>query len=640
MSESTPPKRRFAPIPIETTFERYRKGGPAAELTPEPSPRSPSPPPRFLEEQEQPKKEKRRFAPQLIESTRRSRRLGDTGPATRPVDKTDITPYTKHIYAPRSKRRHSRIPSNGRRESCDDETAAQLFEQLARDRERLLQEQALSAFPNSRARAGGAEHFFVREGSEDESSTDSRGRTPMRGTRASRHSRRDSSEEDVGWAVKEMQEHHEHLEQARMSTLELDRMSIDSPPEEPLWTTHRRASGDVVRPIGESLMPLIPKEPLETIGEAPSAPFDPSEEPPPARPIGESLMPYIPSAPAGQAASMPYIPASKLPPETGFRNHRAPFGAPLSGFRGANRDLVADREYHKLRTRASPPMLGKDLVFRRCPSPKQTKMEPDHPFPDVAGEDTHRDVTGQKGLWQGYCYSPEKKEWLARIERPAMIATPLPQAHGAGDPFAAAFGTAPVAMSEEPSPKATGCMSAGHNLGSSSANPEHRTRHGEAKGLHMLMGLDERLRKEKAAADLEEKIAAEFTDAFVTQVYNYLSLGYPAMARFYDDELSKIARMSVDDLESSDESIMDGIGGPKGHIMMVDGDDDDSGGDSRDGASSTSSGSGGSSGDEKKCPRWRALKEYIFEWARQHPDLDSISPLAWGVRERRGSWGI
>ncbi len=40
------------------------------------------------------------------------------------------------------------------------------------------------------------------------------------------------------------------------------------------------------------------------------------------------------------------------------------------------------------------------------------------------------------------------------------------------------------------------------------------------------------------------------------------------------------------------------------------------------------------------CPRWRALKLYIYEWARQHPDLDAISPLAWGVQERRGSWGI
>jgi hypothetical protein len=44
--------------------------------------------------------------------------------------------------------------------------------------------------------------------------------------------------------------------------------------------------------------------------------------------------------------------------------------------------------------------------------------------------------------------------------------------------------------------------------------------------------------------------------------------------------------------------------------------------------------------EEDRCPRWKALKKYIYEWARQHPDLDAISPLAWGMQERRGSWGV
>ena len=46
-----------------------------------------------------------------------------------------------------------------------------------------------------------------------------------------------------------------------------------------------------------------------------------------------------------------------------------------------------------------------------------------------------------------------------------------------------------------------------------------------------------------------------------------------------------------------------------------------------------------------KPPRWRALKLYIREWARQHPSFDDgfgedENPLAWGVRARRGSWAI
>lgn len=174
--------------------------------------------------------------------------------------------------------------------------------------------------------------------------------------------------------------------------------------------------------------------------------------------------------------------------------------------------------------------------------------------------------------------------------------------------------------------------------------------------IHNLQGLDEKLKHEKEMAELEEKIAAEFDDKFVTQVYNYLSLGYPALARQYDEELSKISRISLDELEVDDLAIMENLWGAEhhrqangqhatngvngetlddlrpvlstgkklratGHIML------DS--EEKDGVR-----------EEDRCPRWKALKLYIFEWARQHPDLDGISPLAWGVRERRGSWGI
>lgn len=195
MSQSSERRRRFAPVPIETTFEQVRRPGPAPELTPDPSPRSASPP-----TPAQPptrassnastasaagaggKREKRRFAPQLVESSRRSRRTGDVGPATRPTDKTDITPHTNHIYslartrsaanakaAMQLRSRHAMNPSSARRESCDDELAGHVFDVLARENEKRLQEVALSAFPNYGARAGGAEHFFVREASEERS---------------------------------------------------------------------------------------------------------------------------------------------------------------------------------------------------------------------------------------------------------------------------------------------------------------------------------------------------------------------------------------------------------------------------------------------------------------------------------------
>lgn len=132
----------------------------------------------------------------------------------------------------------------------------------------------------------------------------------------------------------------------------------------------------------------------------------------------------------------------------------------------------------------------------------------------------------------------------------------------------------------------------------------------------MLHGLGERLAQEKARAERDEKIAAEFDDAFVTQVFNYLSLGYPSMARGFDEELGKISSVAIDELTSYDAA----AAGVKGYLLEASADV--------------------TIPDEERCPRWRALKTYIYEWARQHPDLDSFDPLAWGVRERRGSWAI
>ncbi|KAL2160736.1 hypothetical protein VTH06DRAFT_933 [Thermothelomyces fergusii] len=654
------PRARFAPIPIETTFERYRKAIPTAEPTPSPSPRSPSPPPR----------EKRKFAPQLVESSvRRVRRAGDEGPATKHTDKTDITPYTNHIYAPKTRRRLGHGPlseeraaqrGHGRRESCDDEIAGGVFDLAARDAQRKLQEVALSAFPNSGQRAGGAEHYYMGEGSDDDSP---RGRTLTRGPWNPYQPRRNSSQEDMGWAFKEMQEHAMKLQrarsQSRIDTWDLDNMSIDGPPSDamgltrtqrtsiassPLWTS-RRPSTSSLGPVGDSPIALLRAEsPLPAIGESAMA-YVPPESPPPIRPIGEGFMPYIPSAPAGKAGAMPYAPASQIPPESGFRGH-APF-APYPPERDPS--LERARQQHRLRLRVSPPMLGADLVFPRCPSPKQTKLEPTHFWQLTAAatsEEQDRGRAEQPGLWRGYCYTPDPNTKLAPAERPALIHTPQPDSPGSGsNRDRDYFSREPFPLCEEPA------SMDGHGGGSGSsaaagaagAVPEHRTRSQEPKGLHMLQNmhdLDEKLRREKAAADLEEKIAAEFDDHFVTQVYNYLSLGYPATARQYDEELSKISRIGIAELEKEDEAVMAGLWGADGPANRegdANGDKKKAGApghimphtEARDGVR-----------EEDRCPRWRALKLYVYEWARQHPDLDSISPLAWGVQERRGSWGV
>ncbi|RTE74085.1 hypothetical protein BHE90_011494 [Fusarium euwallaceae] len=691
MAAPDKPRRRFAPEPIETTFETFRSKtgkqkqvlsssknhhndqhqpktppctmGPNPEPTPEASPRSPSPVPQEL-------RPKRRFAPQLIETSRRSRRVGDTGPATKPTDKTDITPYTRNIYTATKHRGRRRgddhndeeppvVNGARRRESEDENVMSYLLELAAKEAERQMQEAALAAFPNSHQREGNVDHFYFRESSGSDNSPEStspvhHGHPPIG---AHHNVRRQSSDANLSWWHKHMQEHAEQvlqeqkhddpmvldepeLKQGEMATLaeephedhthaarkqgedtvmrtdtaDLDKMDLTAPPD-PMWTTsnnqhappagRKRSSPGAPGPIGETYMPLLQTDSYLTAEQTNKAA---SPAPAPSRHIGESPMPYIPSAASGRS-DVPYAKASQIPPDTGgFRNSGRGFGRPFGGF--GHRSPAPP--FQKRRQAVSPPMLGKDLVFRRCPSPKQTKLEPDHPFAERHAEEKYRDLSGEKGLWRGYCFRSESNDAYlvpADLHAPPMLATPKPPA----TPGTASHISSP-SFTDEPA-AINGASNGLYNGQTNGTNgtKEHRTRAGNPKGLHMLHGIDERLQQEKAHAELEEKIAQEFDDGFVTQVYNYLSLGYPAMARAFDEELSRISLMSIDDLEKDDDQQL-----AKGHLVEAD-----------DGTPR-----------DKRCPRWRALRSYIKEWARQHPNLDSMDPVGWGVRERRGSWAV
>lgn len=627
MTQPTQARRRFAPVPIETTFKEHRRGGPVAEPTPEPSPTLESPPapaplPKVAHHETQTVvREKRRFAPQLLESTRRSRRAGDVGPATRPGDKTDILPYSKHLYSLSIKKKQPRRPGHARRESCDDEIAEHVLELNKLDVQKRMEEVAMLAFPNSTIRLGGAEHFFLREGSDDDDSP--RGRGPSRVKKVDE--RRDSSEDNVNWMVKEMQKHAGQLaaeRHDRTHTRDSLADSLDSvsglsegPPDNTFAFTNSarhtmRDSLGHLSPIGE-----------DAKGAGSSAGYFPSYDAKAAAQASDDLSgDRNADIDMSDAAALHLAPGSHMPPQSGFQT-RGAFGR-FQGYQNTfgAKDKAAEKAFFRLKTQKSPPMAGSDLTFRMCPSPKQTKLESDQKWDVAAGAhvEVNRDTTEQNGLWRGYCFTNnQEREVMVASPRAQMIMTPMspgtPYEHS--DPYNATGGTlAPFPISAEPTPLASNQTSLQINTS------EHRSRAGQPRGLHMLMGLEQRLQQEKTASELNERIAAEFTDQFVTQVYNYLSLGYPATARAYDEELSKISRIPTEELELEDEAVMDGIGSSaKGHIKIsMDLD----------------------TTDDKRCPRWKALKEYIFEWARQHPDLDSITPLAWGVAERRGSWGI
>ncbi|KAJ5689781.1 hypothetical protein N7462_004173 [Penicillium macrosclerotiorum] len=231
----------------------------------------------------------------------------------------------------------------------------------------------------------------------------------------------------------------------------------------------------------------------------------------------------------------------------------------------------------------SPPMLGADIVLPQSLSPDGTLCEEtsaenyvsrtaQDPCTDCGGLwcATNRAEDGRgTGLWMGTCRKSDEG-----LERSSLIMTgimtPMLQSDDFEEGLCALSSTAPASLESFQPPR-------------SGTSPTFS----------------------KAFGD-------EFHDGFVTQIYNYLSLGYPCVARFYDHELSKISGIAIEDLRR-DDLCTDARGyvAPAASIVVI-------------------------------CTRWKALRLYIHEWARQQPNMmeDENSLEAWGMPERRGSWAI
>jgi hypothetical protein len=390
------------------------------------------------------------------------------------------------------------------RESCDDRFSGYLLELAAKAAEKQLQEQALAAFPNESFHEI-VEHFYDREvdaASDDESVE---GIGMLLDEQTLRPDRRRKSTE-VGWAVKEMQQHQEKLNRLREEE------------------TNKKIAAEASKPTF--------KDPFWTNGMTNKSPFAVSS-----------------------------VPNDK------------------------------EAELRCMRSAASPPMLGADLKFRMCPSPKATKFESDQPI-DVQ---PNRSETGG-GLWGGYCVTVEAGQYVSpSFKGPTMIQTPQGERE---DPFSSAFASELPAGARSPRAKDS--------------------------GVRMLAGIDERLKAEVAKSKAEDALLEEFDDTFVTQVYNYLSLGYPSLAHQYDEELARISHVPHDELRSDDSKK-----NAKGYIGIHE-------------SCIPTSDKKATLDHKEYCARWKALKVYILEWACQHPSLSNggTTPNAWGVRARRGSWAI
>ncbi|KAE8334872.1 hypothetical protein BDV24DRAFT_156494 [Aspergillus arachidicola] len=231
-----------------------------------------------------------------------------------------------------------------------------------------------------------------------------------------------------------------------------------------------------------------------------------------------------------------------------------------------------DHKFGQQRHVKSPPMLGDDLIFPQSLSPKTTFCENSHlaecnngihNFPSLwHAAPHHNDHCGRDGLWMGTC----KRDKHCRNPQDSLSCSTL------------------ASVSQV---KGEGWVWPNGMLTS-----EDKAHLKPRKKLELP---DE---KDRGSSDSDTE--PQLQDGFVTQIYNYLSLGYPCVAHLRRDDMNTDAR---------------------GYVSV---------------AENTGTGTSVS----EVCMRWLALRSYIREWARQQPITaeDNSSHGTWGVRERRGSW--
>ena len=251
----------------------------------------------------------------------------------------------------------------------------------------------------------------------------------------------------------------------------------------------------------------------------------------------------------------------------------------------------------RMRSAASPPMLGQDLTFPLCRSPQQTRIDAtQHPISRVQGETRSRQYSGlwtpdearsrqssAGGLWHGVCAASDQALLFPAKILPTGLMTPRCEQD---DPFFKL------------------------DIRANNQSTPFPTQTAEFENME----IDDVL---SAQRSIEE----EFHDGFVTQIYNYLSLGYPSLAQKYDNELSKISKVSLEEIRQNDlqANTKGFIGAPEG------------------------SGCDEHEVREGQCGRWKALRLYIQEWARQQSGMMAPNQGAnsgWGVWARKGSWAI
>lgn len=256
----------------------------------------------------------------------------------------------------------------------------------------------------------------------------------------------------------------------------------------------------------------------------------------------------------------------------------------------------------------TPPMLGGDIILPQSLSPigsfskNNGSQSESNPCTDCGAlwcGPSRPDNGRGSGLWMGTCQKDEESTNNRGSQIMTGIMTPMIRDE------------IPPSLSPSPNPSHTQSSSPDAHAHARAARREEqghparsapRSVPSSSPGLGLNLNLN---------LNTVSSIEDEFNDEFVTQIYNYLSLGYPCVARYYDHELSKISGIPVDDMRQDDLHT-----DAKGYVMAPENE------------------------FAVACTRWKALRLYIQEWARQQPNMVEEKKWGVGVPERRGSWAF
>ena len=569
------PVRRFLPQPIETSSKHTRHSG-SHDVLGETSPRRPLPQP---VESSKTATRTRKFAPQLMETTRRSRKRTDILPAVRQSDKTDELAPTNLSFSPKHLRPSPIPPVNSPIVSSDHvpQVSESRFSSAALNRR------------TPRRHSFRVPELSCIESSESEGPEESK--APSLSIPPS--------------AKSDETEPYRHATRIRES--------VDDRSSGYLLSLAAKAAE---RQLREQVLAAYPNEhdyePVDHFA------IDRDSDGSDAEGVGMLNGPNDTRAAREQRDSVTgwgmaemhqhrdklrqQNKGQKDAEHSGFDRRRSIKGdtekitsakAAAGGYKGADK-----QEWQAMRKAASPPMAGEDLQFPKCQSPRQTRLDVAS-YPAVkktSGDTSPAEHSGlwtpaggasrqgsSSGLWMGVCAVSVQSVLLSPRPMQSGLLTPSEERE---DPFA-----------------------------TESIGPKQLLPPSPPSSLEVTTGCID------TVLQIEQEIDKEFSDAFITQVYNYLSLGYPALARKYDDELSKITRISVEDLRRDDAQT-----NAKGYVGAPEG-----------------SGTDVRGMQEGQCERWCALRQYVREWARQQPNMVSPNAAAnddWGARARKGSWAI